>query len=616
MTDSHNPTDTATADALESVTSTEESIDQHEGGEPTELSDGSSTPADEASEPAPDSEASEAASDDEASEAAPDDEASEAAPDDEASEPSAEVEVDADAPSDEAPGGVDADADADDSASGDATAEVSDDSSSTGTVRSDGPPKGDSAAGEAELVPGADPASAGGGGSDDFAGGGSASGEVEPGSADHPLSDGSSSSSSSDGGELAEELMLDLEVEPPAGEVVLDDVSMRRALEAILMVTDEPLPALVLARAVGRPVGDVSEALGGLAEEYTEQGRGFDLREVGGGWRYYTRPEQAQYVEKFVLDGQQARLTQAALETLAVVAYKQPVSRARVSAIRGVNVDGVMRTLISRGLVEEAGADTESQATLYRTSSYFLERMGMQSLDDLPELAPYLPEMDDVEEELAAQNTPTPEDLPTDGAGTPDAGTPEAVATPEPDEAVTSDVGAAGIDGDLGIGDAPDLDLEHDQDELEPAEELEAGGDTDLAQEEADPAEFPESGDAADAGAGDSEGIDDERGDTADSGGTDDDPLGDSDEDDSDEDDNEDDGGDEGAEADSDDDRLEPAEELTGESGDDLLDSAEETTEDPAEDSPTAAGVPAEDDGTTGDAAGPGAAQYRIGSDD
>ena len=110
----------------------------------------------------------------------------------------------------------------------------------------------------------------------------------------------------------------------------------------------------------------MTAALAGLSEEYTEQGRGFDLREVGGGWRYGTRVEAALYVERFVLDGQQARLTQAALETLAVVAYKQPVSRARVSAIRGVNVDGVMRTLISRGLVEEAGADTESQATLYR----------------------------------------------------------------------------------------------------------------------------------------------------------------------------------------------------------------------------------------------------------
>ncbi|MDX6240641.1 MAG: segregation and condensation protein, partial [Kribbellaceae bacterium] len=141
----------------------------------------------------------------------------------------------------------------------------------------------------------------------------------------------------------------ELAVEP---EVVIDDDTMRRALEAILMVTDEPLPVLTLARTVGRPTGDVAAALATLSDEYTEQGRGFDLREVAGGWRYYTREEAARYVERFVLDGQQARLTQAALETLAVVAYKQPVSRARVSAVRGVNVDGVMRTLVSRGLVE------------------------------------------------------------------------------------------------------------------------------------------------------------------------------------------------------------------------------------------------------------------------
>jgi segregation and condensation protein B len=210
---------------------------------------------------------------------------------------------------------------------------------------------------------------------------------------------------------------------PVGDEVVVDDLTMRRALEAILMVTDEPLPVLTLARAIGRPTGDIAGALAELAAEYTEQGRGFDLREVGGGWRYYTRADSAQYVERFVLDGQQSRITQAALETLAVVAYKQPVSRARVSAIRGVNVDGVMRTLVARGLVEEAGADTESQATLYRTSTYFLERMGMQSLDDLPELAPYLPEMDDIEEELAAQSLPptTSNSEPEEPAGTADA---------------------------------------------------------------------------------------------------------------------------------------------------------------------------------------------------
>jgi segregation and condensation protein B len=215
------------------------------------------------------------------------------------------------------------------------------------------------------------------------------------------------------GGEDEEHLPPGQTAVPVGDEVVIDDETMRRALEAILMVTDEPLPVLTLARAVGRPTGDVAAALAELSAEYTEQGRGFDLREIGGGWRYYTRVEAAPYVERFVLDGQQARLTQAALETLAVVAYKQPVSRARVSAIRGVNVDGVMRTLVARGLVEEAGSDTESQATLYRTTSYFLERMGMQSLDDLPELAPYLPEMDDIEDELAAQTLP-PAEPPTE----------------------------------------------------------------------------------------------------------------------------------------------------------------------------------------------------------
>lgn len=177
---------------------------------------------------------------------------------------------------------------------------------------------------------------------------------------------------------------------------------LRPALEALLMVADQPLDQVVLASAVGYPEGEVVEALTALATEYDEQGRGFELRNVAGGWRYYTREELAGVVEAFVLDGQQARLTQAALETLAVVAYQQPVSRARVSAIRGVNVDGVMRTLLNRGLVEEAGQDGEHGATLYRTTSYFLERIGIVSLDDLPELAPYLPELDDMEEDLAA----------------------------------------------------------------------------------------------------------------------------------------------------------------------------------------------------------------------
>lgn len=176
---------------------------------------------------------------------------------------------------------------------------------------------------------------------------------------------------------------------------------LRPALEALLMVADQPLDVATLASAVGHPVDAVTTALAGLATDYDEQGRGFELRNVAGGWRYYTREEFASVVEAFVLEGQQARLTQAALETLAVVAYKQPVSRARVSAIRGVNVDGVIRTLLTRGLVEEAGRDGEHGATLYRTTGYFLERIGVTSLDELPELAPYLPDMDDLEDDLA-----------------------------------------------------------------------------------------------------------------------------------------------------------------------------------------------------------------------
>jgi segregation and condensation protein B len=212
---------------------------------------------------------------------------------------------------------------------------------------------------------------------------------------------------------------------------------LRPALEAVLMVADQPLDEYTLATAVGYPVGEVAGALGALAGEYDESGRGFELRNVAGGWRYYTREEYAAVVEGFVLEGQQARLTQAALETLAVVAYKQPVSRARVSAIRGVNVDGVMRTLVTRGLVEEAGQDHASGAHLYRTTGYFLERIGVTSIDDLPELAPYLPDMDDLEDELAEmagpvatesapeqEPEPEPPHSPHSGDGTePDGGT-------------------------------------------------------------------------------------------------------------------------------------------------------------------------------------------------
>jgi segregation and condensation protein B len=188
------------------------------------------------------------------------------------------------------------------------------------------------------------------------------------------------------------------EHDDPAETLDVPIAELRPALEAVLMVADQPLDHVTLASAVGYPPDQVTEALHALAEEYAAQGRGFDLRNVAGGWRYYTREEYAPVVERFVLDGQQARLTQAALDTLAVVAYKQPVSRARVSAIRGVNVDGVMRTLVARGLVEEAGHDQETTATLYRTTGYFLERIGVTSLDELPEIAPFLPEMSDLDD--------------------------------------------------------------------------------------------------------------------------------------------------------------------------------------------------------------------------
>lgn len=167
---------------------------------------------------------------------------------------------------------------------------------------------------------------------------------------------------------------------------------LRACIEAILLVVDEPVPDLLLAQVLERPREELAAELRALAGDYTAEGRGFDLREVAGGWRFYTREECAPVVERFVSDGQEVRLTQAALETLAVVAYRQPVSRARVSAVRGVNCDGVIRTLVLRGLVEEAGTDPETGAILFATTAYFLERLGLPSLEALPELAPFLPD--------------------------------------------------------------------------------------------------------------------------------------------------------------------------------------------------------------------------------
>ena len=172
----------------------------------------------------------------------------------------------------------------------------------------------------------------------------------------------------------------------------------RSALEAVLMVVDEPVTEIALASALELPVDDVRAHLESLEQDYAAAQRGFTLRNVAGGWRMYSRSEFAPVVEKFVLDGQQAKLTQASLETLAVIAYRQPVSRTRVSAVRGVNVDGVVRTLLSRGLIEELDDHGESGAVLYGTTPYFLQRMGLGSLDELPALAPYLPDADVIDE--------------------------------------------------------------------------------------------------------------------------------------------------------------------------------------------------------------------------
>lgn len=181
---------------------------------------------------------------------------------------------------------------------------------------------------------------------------------------------------------------------------VPDDIDLGGVLEAILMIAEEPLTEEFLSSVLERPLSQVRETLGRLSAEYTGDGRGFDLRRQAGGWRFYTRADYARYVERFVTDGASARLTKAALETLAVVAYRQPVTRGRISAIRGVNCDGVIRTLLARGMVEECGSDPDSTATLYRTTTLFLEKLGLDAVDQLPELAPFLPDdVTDIEDD-------------------------------------------------------------------------------------------------------------------------------------------------------------------------------------------------------------------------
>jgi segregation and condensation protein B len=183
-----------------------------------------------------------------------------------------------------------------------------------------------------------------------------------------------------------------------AHDALADDAALDAALEALLLVVDAPTDEETLAQALDQSVARVREAVRRMSAAYTADGRGIDLRHSGGGWRFYTRDAYAPYVERLLLDGQRARLTRAALETLAVVAYRQPVTRARVSAVRGVNCDGVLRTLLTRGLVQEAGVDPGTQGTLFCTTELFLERLGLSSLEELPPLAPLLPDVDAIDE--------------------------------------------------------------------------------------------------------------------------------------------------------------------------------------------------------------------------
>ena len=198
-----------------------------------------------------------------------------------------------------------------------------------------------------------------------------------------------------------------LEPEPSAEDEVLvasnlpdlsDDATLHAALESLLLVVDSPAEDELLATTLDQPVKRIREALQALSARYTETGSGIDLRRVGDGWRMHTRDTYAPYVEKLLLDGQRAKLTRAALETLAVIAYRQPVTRSRVAAVRGVNVDGVIRTLVTRGLIEETGNDPDTGGILYRTTELFLERLGLSSLKDLPPIAPLLPEVDAIDD--------------------------------------------------------------------------------------------------------------------------------------------------------------------------------------------------------------------------
>ena|ERR1700736_3592997 len=191
------------------------------------------------------------------------------------------------------------------------------------------------------------------------------------------------------------DLDLGLELEP---QTQLDEAELTAVIEALLLVVDTPVPVATLATVTQQTTDRVEAAVRRMASELNDRGSGIDLREAAGGWRMYTRAQFAPYVEALLLDGARSKLTRAALETLAVVAYRQPVTRARVSAVRGVNVDGVMRTLLARGLITEAGTDSDTGAIIFATTELFLERLGLSSLSDLPDIAPMLPDIDMIDD--------------------------------------------------------------------------------------------------------------------------------------------------------------------------------------------------------------------------
>lgn len=179
------------------------------------------------------------------------------------------------------------------------------------------------------------------------------------------------------------------------------DFSVRAAIEALLTVAETPLSIVTIAGALEMPIQQVKAELDALRSEYDEAneglGRGFELREVGGGWRLFVRQSHDWAVRQLVANENPAKLSQAALETLAVIAYRQPISRGQISSIRGVNVDSVVRTLISRGLVSELYTDGETGASMFGTTDLLLEQLGINSLEELPAISPYLPDQDSID---------------------------------------------------------------------------------------------------------------------------------------------------------------------------------------------------------------------------